>query len=126
MSAFAADDFALHTQGRSGVISYIHGTHAIHIPGEMSGSERYDLLLAPLDLRRWRDPAGEPIPRAKQRDILVRLRQWLASRGTRSDIDLPAQSGQSAQTCVWHACQRMSIPGSTYCADRFDETLLQS
>ena len=126
MSAVSVDSFTLHADGRTGVISYRDGLHAIDIPWEMSGSERYDVLLAPLDLQYWRLPAREPIPRAKQKDILVRLRQWLASRGTRSDIEQPVESTLSSRRCAWRECRRMSVVGSAYCAEHFDETLLRS
>jgi hypothetical protein len=126
MKALAPDRFVMQAEGRSGVISYTDGAHTIDIPWEMSGSSRYDILLAPLDLRRWRIPAGELISHAQQRDILLRLRQWLASRQTRSDVDLPAESQQSSRTCVWHDCQRLSLAGSAYCVEHFDETLLRA
>jgi hypothetical protein len=126
MRAVSVDSFTFHADGRTGAISYSDGLHSIDIPWEMSGSERYDVLLAPLDLRYWRLPAREPIPHANQKDILVRLRQWLASRGARSDIDLPVESTLSSQRCAWRECQRMSVVGSAYCAEHFDETLLRS
>ena len=119
------DDFMLRSDGRSGVISYTCGTHAIDIPWEMSGSSRYHILVAPLDLRHWDVPTEEPIPRAQQKDILVRLRRWLASQSTRSDIDLPTQTEQSPRTCAWYGCQRMSLADSAYCPEHFDETLLR-
>jgi hypothetical protein len=126
MGASPTDSFVLQAEGGSGVISYTDCAYAIDIPWEMSGSSRYDLLLAPLDLRRWRIPAGELIARSKQKDILLRLRHWLASRDTRSDIDLPNESEQSSHACVWHGCTRISLSGSAYCTEHFDETLLRS
>jgi hypothetical protein len=126
MSEQTADNFTLHADGRSRVISYTDGPYALDIPWEISGSSRYDLLLGTLDLRQWRVPAGQPIPRAKQKDILARLRHWLASQRTRSDIDLPAEPQYSSQRCMWHRCHHTAIPGSAYCAEHFDEALLRS
>jgi len=52
----AGENFTLRSDGRSGVISYTYGTHSIDIPWEMSGSPRYDILVAPLDMRHWDVP----------------------------------------------------------------------
>jgi hypothetical protein len=110
--------------GREGVITYVEGAHAIDIPFEMSGSARYDLLLAPLDLRRWRVPAGEPIPHTQQKEILARLREWLDSRRTRTDIGIQSLE-QSAQRCAWSGCDRAALATSAYCSEHFDDTLLR-
>ncbi len=56
---------------------------------EMSESGGQHVLLAPLNLNRWTTPVREPVPVAKQLEIVAQLRDWLSNQGITSDIDRP-------------------------------------
>ena len=126
MTAIAPGSFIFTASGRAGAISYREGARTLEIYWEMSGSPRYDILLAPLDLRYWLSPADEQIPLAKQKEILRDLRQWLASERKRADIDVPTPLTYSGESCVRSGCQHPALSGLAYCLEHFDESLLRS
>jgi hypothetical protein len=115
--------FQLRTTGRCGEIECREGERVLLIPWEMSGSPKYDLLLAPLNLTSWSSNPDEPIPPLKQREVLTALRQWLRSERLRTDIDLPAEGRSSGASCQWSGCKRRQLAGSAYCEEHYDATL---
>ena len=117
--------FAGNISGRDGNITYSNSGRSLDIYWEISAAPGYDILVAPLDLRRWRVPSDEAIPRAQQREILASFRSWLKSQGTRADIDLPSQIEYSSENCVWVGCGHKALRNSAYCFGHFDETLLR-
>lgn len=124
----APDDysFKMITQGRSGDILYQEGDRALELDWEMSGTNELNILLAPVDLRKWHAPLPTTIPLDKQKEILSRLRHWLHAEGLRSDIDLPGNTELTSVPCVYSDCEKQSIKGSAYCLEHFDFTLLRT
>src|SRR5262245_59387265 len=97
--------------GRCGEIEVSERGNCVRLYWEMSGSPAFDLLLAPLDLTFWATGAKDPIPLAKQREILAALRQWLQSQRLRTDIDLPTDRRASEAICQWHGCEHPQLIG---------------
>jgi hypothetical protein len=115
--------FQLNANGRCGTISCAKDGQNLEIEWEMSGVPEKDILLAPIDLARW--ASGEDIPKAEQRMILERLRDWLVSKKTRSDINRPTEEVDHAAACVWSGCEEPPLKGLAYCANHYDDTLLR-
>jgi hypothetical protein len=61
---------------------------------EMSESGGQHVLLAPLNLNRWTTPVREPVPVAKQLEIVAQLRDWLSNQGMTSDLDRRQSTAQ--------------------------------
>ena len=120
-----SEGFAGNISGRDGTITYSDLGRSLEIYWEMSGVPQYDILVAPLNLKQWKIPADEAIPRTKQREILEGLRSWLKSQGKRADIDRPSQIEYSSENCVWAGCSQKALRNSAYCLEHFDETLLR-
>ena len=98
--------FSMTTSGRCGSITYTETGKTLDIDWEMSGVSHYDILIAPVDLREWQFPQGEKIPEDQQKIIPARLREWLAAKRLRTDIDLPQFAEVSETTCMRAGCSR--------------------
>ena len=61
------------------------GARAV-IPLDMSGVPAFDWVGATDCLKTWTEPRGEPIPTAKQQEILKRVQAWSAAQGVRLDL----------------------------------------
>jgi hypothetical protein len=109
--------------GRAGAIICRENECSVAIDWEMSGVSAHDILLAPIDLRKWDSPKDENIPRVKQRQILHDLRSWLKAQNVKSNIDLKDLSVDKRQ-CSWNECTQMQVKDSAYCQFHIDETLL--
>jgi hypothetical protein len=110
--------------GRGGRIVYEEPGRILELWWEMSsGFTKDDVLLAPLNLSRWTEPAGERVPVSKQLEILARLRDWLANQNIKSDIEQPP-STDGDQRCVWAGCPNPRLDGVVHCASHFDLMLL--
>jgi hypothetical protein len=116
-------DFRMNAHGRCGAIRCSDGENIVDIDWEMSGSPEYDILLAPLDLRRW--ASGAEIPRDAQHRMMSQLREWLNGQGIRSDATPPRQLKQRGEVCQRSGCSQKAPSGSAYCAFHFDESLLR-
>ncbi len=108
-----------------GSIIYGHERKKIALYWEMSGVPKYDILLAPVDLRHWDEPYGEMVPQHEQIEILHKLRSWTKSQGIRSDIDLPLDAEIEDVPCLMAECNGLRIRGSAYCSRHYDENLLR-
>jgi hypothetical protein len=117
------DTFLMKNEGRCGTIVYEEEGRTIEIPWERSGSPRYNILLAPLDLRKW--ASGEDIPRPVQRQILDKLREWLATQNCRANIASLQCQTLADKKCVARGCSRRAVQGYAYCLEHYDETLLR-
>ena len=115
--------FEFHAHGRCGEICCSDGENIVEVGWEMSGSPHYDILLAPLDLRRW--ASGADIPRDIQHRILAELRAWLVGEKIRSDAASPRLTERSSDACRKAGCSDNAVSGSVYCAFHYDETLLR-
>jgi hypothetical protein len=93
---------------------------------DLSGVSHYDILMAPVDLRQWHFPQGEKIPEDQQKIILTRLREWLAAKRLRTDVDLPQFSEVSEQPCVRAGCPNKALKGSAYCLEHLSLTALRT
>ena len=110
--------------GRTGVISYEEDGHSIDIEWEISGGSNLDILLAPMDIRKWTS-SGENISKEKQKEILYRLREWLPTQRIKSDIDLPAHLNISDHECLLFGCKQRAINDSAFCQEHYDDTFLR-
>ncbi len=119
-----ADGFRMESSGRSGVIAFREAGRALSIGWEMSGSPDFDILLAPMDLRRWSVPAGEAIVLETQLELLGRLRAWLRQEGIRSDIDVTGEGRQTDVACAQAGCAAGQRVGSAFCPTHADLRLL--
>jgi hypothetical protein len=119
------DSFQMSSSGRCGTITYLDEGRELEIYWEISGDSAADILLAPLDLRRWSGPGEEELSIGKQQEILARLRDWLAAKKIRSDIELPSSSALSKEKCAWAGCSQKTIEGCAYCAEHHDLNLLR-
>ena|SRR2546423_14047812 len=126
MTTHVNGSFTMDMHGRHGTIRYDEDGKALDIPWDISGSPRYSILLAPLDLRHWSQPIDESVSPEKQRQILAGLRKWLRSQRHTTDIDLPRWSFFCSETCAQSGCDEKALRGSAYCRDHFDESLLRS
>lgn len=124
-NAMSSLSFRMNTSGRCGEIECFDQGNVVRIYWEMSGSPKYDLLLAPLNLTSWSTGAKSPIPRSRQREILVALRQWLRSKRLRTDIDIPVNRRTSNEKCRWSGCEQRQLVGLAYCPEHYDESLLR-
>jgi hypothetical protein len=98
--------FAMTTSGRCGSITYTEAGKTLDIDWEMSGASHYDILIGPVDLREWQFPQGKKIPEDQQKIILARLRDWLAAKRLRTDVDLPQFTEVSEKTWLRAGCSR--------------------
>ena len=110
---------------RNGCIIYKSDDKNLEIYWEMSGVPEYDMLLAPVDLREWKYPKDEKIPRNKHMEILHKLRDWLRDQRLKSDIDLPSRVEFADKPCGWVECNQQQVKGSAYCLDHLNEILLR-
>lgn len=114
---------SLHGGGRAGELVYEEAGRSMLIPWEMSGVERYDLLLAPMRLSQWTHPVdAPPLPVPQQLRILHNLRAWLEARSYRTDLSRPIGYGQ--ERCRVVGCYERSLAGSMLCGRHFDLDLL--
>ncbi len=119
-------NFVMTVSGRCGTITYIEDDKHVGFGWEMSGASELDILLAPLDLRVWQVPRNQMIPIEEQRTILTRLREWLATKRLRTDIDIPRTYELSSQNCVSNCCPNKAITGSAYCLEHLSISILQT
>ena len=115
--------FSLQANGRCGIISCSKGDLMMEIEWEMSGVPDMDILMAPVDLNRWR--SGQEISLAEQRYILDRLRTWLHEKGIRADIVRPVTHIDPSNRCVRAGCDKPVLEGYAYCPNHYDESLLK-
>jgi hypothetical protein len=118
--------FSMTTSGRCGRIIYTEAGKTLDIDWEMSGAAHYDILIAPVDLREWQFPQRETIPEGQQKMILARLRNWLAAKRLRTDIDLPQSTEVSEKTCMRGGCSSKAIKGSAYCLEHLSLNSLRT
>src|SRR5262245_25861545 len=108
--------------GRDGVIAYREPPRELKIHWELSGSPQFDVLVSP-DFREW--PSGsEPISEERQLQILSALRHWLASQKLRSNIDLPSDTSEDTERCIWAGCECHRLKQYYYCRHHFDLSCL--
>ena len=119
------DGFYDRRHGRDGYIYYVEDGHLCEMYCEMSGVETYDILLAPVDLRKWIRPEGIPIQRDRQLEILRKLRSWLKEQKTKSNIDSPTNIELAEGRCAWKDCDQQKIKGLAYCPYHYDLNLLR-
>ena len=112
-------------RGRDGYIYYVEDDHLCEMYWETSGVRKYDILLAPVDLRKWIRPEGMPIPLDRQLDILRKLRSWLKEQKTRSNIDPPINVELGEGRCAWKDCDQQKMQGLAYCPYHYDLNLLR-
>ena len=103
--------------GRGGVIYYVEDGYLCEIG--------YDIILAPVDLRKWERPEGKTIPQDKQLEILRKLRSWLKEQKLRNNIDLPTNIEFADRRCAKKGCNEQRIKGSAYCRKHYDLNLLR-
>jgi len=118
------NDFKMSKHGRSGTIIYQSGDNMIEIEWEKSGSTKFDILLAPMDLREWTEPKGLMISFEMQIEILQKLRSWLKDHKLKADIDSPVFDVEDTK-CIWAGCSRKRLRGFVYCNRHYDENLLR-
>lgn len=118
--------FRVTSSGRCGTIIYEEDGKTLEMVWELPGTSGIDFLMCPIDLRHWTSPKETPIPIAEQLALLKRLREWFQIRGYRSDVDLPKNSKQSQETCMWAGCEQQSFEGLAVCPSHFDLNLLRS
>ena len=116
--------FTMNISGRDGSILYKAENNQINIYWEMSGSVKYGILLAPLDLRKWDEPKGIKISRKNQIEILHKLQAWLKTQKIKSNIDIPLSLEFDDETCNWGGCREPKVKGLAFCMMHYDETLL--
>ena len=119
------DGFHNRIHGRDGYIYYVEDGCLCEMYCESSGVTRYDILLAPLDLRKWQRPEGMPIQQDKQLEILNKLRSWLKVQKLRSNIDPPINIELADGRCAWKDCDQQKMKGSAYCPHHYDLNLLR-
>jgi len=118
--------FELVQNGRSGEIVYTSNSKCIRFYYEISGTPRFDILLAPINLRELEKPKGEVLSIEMQLEVLTDLRRWLIEKKIKSDIDLPSDISLSNEKCGWNQCNKHRINGKAYCIDHFNKTLLRN
>ena len=117
--------FEFQFHGQSGEILCRYGGREIHLPWEMSGSGKYDLLLGQLDLTAWNYGPPEPLSLEAQREILNALRLWLDAKGWRTDIDVPQELDAEEAPCLWSNCTGRRLRGLAFCREHCDFALLR-
>jgi len=115
----------MNKSGRDGIITYHEGAMSIEIYWERSGSPLYDICLATIDLREWKNPKGVKIDKEHQLEILRNLRQWLKDQNIKSNIDLHSEIETIDRRCAWRKCDQRRIKGSAYCPYHYDYNLLR-
>ena len=113
------------SSGRSGAIKYQNAGKSLSIGWEMAGTAKYDICIAPVDLRTWAVPKGLEIPIEKQLEILDLLREFLSKKNIRSDIQLPNQK-LSNDVCMIAGCSSLALEGTAYCPAHFSRNMLIS
>ena len=98
--------FTMENTGRSGSIIYVENKNKLVMYWEISGVGKYDILLAPLDLRKWSEPESIKIPPDKQIEILNRLRKWAQDNRIRTDLDSPSNHELDTMSCMWKNCDK--------------------
>jgi len=113
----------IQSHGRYGSVIYQKNSNTIELYWEMSGSKKYAILLAPLDLRKWQDE--NEIPINEQLEILADLRCWLKRENIKTDIDLPEEIELENKVCIHSGCNETRIKNSAYCLRHYNESLLK-
>ena len=77
------------TSYKSQDLIYDEPGHRLVVYLEMSGVRQFDWVGCNVDLQKWTEPAGHPIPPDKQAEISRRLAEWSLGRKIRIDIGPP-------------------------------------
>lgn len=117
--------FSLKSFGRCGNIELEKEGRILEICWEMSGSPEFDILLAPIDLKKWSKPADKEILREEQFEILNNLRLWLKGQRIKTDIDLPSTNDKENKPCICAGCNNPALGGLVYCSFHYDDMLLR-
>jgi hypothetical protein len=112
--------FSGHIAGRDGSIVYREGGRELEIYWEVSGASGCDVVVGPLDFRKWTRPIEEEIPEEKQLELLARLRQWFSAQNLRTDVHLPDDALETDSQCAWLACECRKLWNSAYCRRHYD------
>jgi hypothetical protein len=68
-------------------IIYEEPDHKLVIEFDISGVPQFDLCCDDVQFQKWTEPAGKPIPKEKQEEIIKRMRHWARTeKGLRLDI----------------------------------------
>jgi hypothetical protein len=118
--------FKMERDGRCGNIIYRDGDRVLKMYWEISAVRKYDILLAPIDLRQWGEPGNEKIDQDEQLEILDQLRSWLQWEGIKSNIDRDSNALLDTRSCVHMKCNQPRIKGVAYCRKHFDINLLRN
>jgi hypothetical protein len=127
----AIGEFSGELNGRDGHILYREAAKEVSIYWELSihkeldGSRSYGVSVT-CDFQYWTRPKAEPISEKHQLEILAALRVWLHTQGKRSSIDLPKDSSEDSDDCLYKDCHRRRIKGVYYCRHHFDLSCLMN
>lgn len=116
-------EFSGHFGGRDGVITYREPPRELQFHWELSGSPRFDVLVSP-EFHQWHSGSAQPISEERQLEMLSALRRWLASQKLRSNIDLPHDTSEGGERCIWAGCERRRLKQYYYCRHHFDLSCL--
>jgi len=129
------NDFKMKFSGYSGTIVHTSDDCMIEIEWRMSEASDKDIVLVPVDVRKWDEPKGTGIPVDKQVQILRKLRSWLSEQNLQTDIDLPATDNDLPAEdripdlifkypCDYPGCNKKK-KYSSYCDTHYDMKLMK-